>query len=141
MFLAALVFGDWQLYCYYSHPLVPTPLFCWVHLVLEPKTRDMSYLLSSHCSWHPKKQTEAAAGGGFGLLLSMAADKDQGSSCASSYGKQSALGAGSQAEVTSESSRAVCLCAPQPGSHSTCCSYPTHIPAVFSAVKERQQPT
>lgn len=122
MFLAALVFSVWQFYFYYSHPLVPTPLFCWVYLPLEPKNRDMVYLLSSHCSWQPKKPGEASGKGGFGLLLSMAAAKDQESSCASSYGKQTVLGAGSQGEVTFETSTAVCSCAPKPGSHSTSCS-------------------
>lgn len=141
MFLAVRVFSDWQLCCYYSHPLASSPLFCWVFLTLEPKNRDMAYLLSSYCSWQPKKPTETAGKSCFGLLLSMVAAKDQGSSCGSSYGKQTDLEAGSQAGVTSETSRAICPCSPEPGSHSTFCSYPTDIPAVFSSGKERQQLT
>lgn len=74
MFLAALVFSVWQFYCKYSHTLVR--LFCLVYLTLEPKTRDMAYLLSSHCSWTQPKKADGK--GGFRLLLSIETAKETG---------------------------------------------------------------
>jgi len=106
------------------------------------KCREMACLVFSPCSWQPKMLAEAAGEGGFGLLLCMAAAKVQASSAAGSGGGQRTdLGAGSWEEVKSETTTAVCLCAPQSDFHSTFYCQLTGILAVFSPGKEGQQLT
>ena len=95
MFLAALVFGVWQILLPPQPPSGACPtLLLVVSASGTKKSREMAYLLSSHCSWQPKMPTEAAGEGGFGLPLSMAAAKVQANSSAGSGGKQTDLGAG-----------------------------------------------
>lgn len=65
--------------------------------------------------------TEAAGEGGFGLSLCMATRKAQASYFAGSGGQQTDLGAGSEEEVTSETTTAICLRVPESDSQSTFC--------------------
>lgn len=125
MWLTANGFGSpgvWQILL----PPKPPPGAC-PTLLLDisdsenKKSREMAYLLSRRCSWQPSKPTEPAGEGGFGLPLCTAAAKAQASSSARSSGKQTDLGAGSWEEVTSETTTAVCSCAPESDSYNTFC--------------------
>lgn len=71
---------SWQLWCsvFGSFTATTATPWCLPHSSVgcislwNQKTRGMAYFLSSHCSWQPKKPTEAAGKGGSGLLQCMA---------------------------------------------------------------------